>query len=126
MQGLHIDVRLNRRFGGLAKYTGRCFKTLVAPLLDLVGMHIEFVRHTTPRLKHHAADARNVHLTNLFEFPEPPLYVEIPFASALQLFQRWLNRSAMISSKATGLSINPFAIANLFNPSTTSGEMVAS
>lgn len=40
--------------------------------------------------------------------------------------QRWLNRLATISSRANGLSINPLAIANLFNPSTTSDEMEAS
>ena len=49
-----------------------------------------------------------------------------PSAGALQRFQRWLNRLATISSKASGLSTKPFAIANLFNPSTTSVEMVAS
>ena len=38
---LHSYVRLKASFGGLAKYTGRCFKKLVAPLFDLVGMHIE-------------------------------------------------------------------------------------
>jgi hypothetical protein len=38
MQGLHVDDRLRLGFRRRAKYRGRAFKTLIAPLLDLVGV----------------------------------------------------------------------------------------
>ena len=44
MQGLHIDCRLRLGLRGLAEDPGRALKQLIAPLLDLVRMGIEFLR----------------------------------------------------------------------------------
>ncbi len=44
MQGLHVDGRLRLRLRGFPEYPGRTLKQLVAPLLDLVRMDVEFLR----------------------------------------------------------------------------------
>jgi hypothetical protein len=39
-----------------------------------VGSGLVVLPWSSPRGQHHAAVALKVHLTNLFRFPEPPLY----------------------------------------------------
>jgi hypothetical protein len=43
MQGLHIDSRFRLGLRGLAKHAGGTLQELIAPLLDLVRMHIEIL-----------------------------------------------------------------------------------
>ena len=44
MQGLHIDGPLRDDLRSLPEHTGRALKQLVTPLLDPVGVHVEFLR----------------------------------------------------------------------------------
>ena len=44
MQGLYVDRRFRLRSWGLAKDPGGTLQKLIAPLLDLVRMHVEILR----------------------------------------------------------------------------------
>ena len=50
VQGLHNNVGLRLTLGSLPENTACSIKKLVAPLLDLVWVHVEFLRRLARRL----------------------------------------------------------------------------
>ena len=41
MQGLHVDLRFRVSLRGITEHPGRALQKLIAPLLDLVRMHVK-------------------------------------------------------------------------------------
>jgi len=50
MEGRHVDHRFRLGFLAITEHPGRALQWLVTPLLDLVGMDVEFLRQLDQRL----------------------------------------------------------------------------